>query len=30
MPKSEVHKMFDDALADWVANHVESSWSIEP
>jgi hypothetical protein len=29
MPKNEVHKMLDDALADWVSNHVESGWSIE-
>ena len=29
MLKSEVHKMIDDALADWVANHVSSGWSID-
>jgi hypothetical protein len=29
MLKSDVDKMIDDALADWVANHVSSGWSIE-
>jgi hypothetical protein len=29
MPKSRVEKMLDEALADWVANHVSSGWSCE-
>jgi hypothetical protein len=28
LPKSKVEKLIQDALADWVGNHVESSWSV--
>jgi hypothetical protein len=29
LPKSEVDKLIQDALANWVSNHVESGWSID-